>query len=347
MSVSIQCPVCSSGNHSPVDRFGELTFLRCSKCTLEFCYPSAYDRETYNAAYKAGATPDFYVPSVQWLHDAGNDLAEARWMLFAAQIEALDWLQSNHAGVFILDIGCGPGWFLIRAQQLGFRVAGVEVGSEPVRALCERGYNVVCGSIESVPQEWSPQVITVFEVLEHLPDPVNFLLQIRNRFPASLLVLTVPSPKRWTKAGHHRDLADFPPNNLTRWNPASLVRALSRAGYNPFHVGYSKPLPLETAAVSIRGLWRSWTSKMPDRLIDTGVGAPLRHLKREVRVRKWKCVPGFLCSSIFRRMGWSGISMLAIARPEMNWGLPSGDQGRAQSEERVRIAPVPQAKVED
>ena len=318
MSEIVQCPVCRGSENARVDVFGEFSFLRCAQCTLEFCHPIEYDRANYDAAYKADGSSTFYVPSAQWLREASPALNEARWMLFAAQTEALAWLKANRGGASILDIGCGPGWFLIRARQLGFRVAGVEIGSEPVRLLRDRGYDVVCGSIESVPPQWSPQVVTVFEVLEHLPDPVQFLRQIRQRFPQALLILTVPSPRRWTKAGSHRDLADYPPNHLTRWNPASLTEALSLAGYSESEVRYSKPRPLELASVSVRGLWNSWTRKMPDRLTEVELGGSLRRLQKEIEVRKWKCVPGYLGASLFRLLGSSGISMLAIATAQSN-----------------------------
>jgi SAM-dependent methyltransferase len=272
-----------------------------------------YEAANYEEAYKNGAERGFYVPSAQWLREAGPHLREARWMLFAGQVEALSWLKANCAGASILDIGCGPGWFLIRARQLGFKVSGVEVGSEPVRILREKGYDVICGSVDQVPREWSPQVVTLFEVLEHLPNPVDFLRQIKNRFREASLILTVPSPLRWTKAGRHRDIADFPPNHLTRWNPCCLTRALSLAGYKRLEVSYTKPRPIEMASVSIAGLWQSWTDRMPNRLNDAHLGGPLRPIRREVMVRKLKCVPGFLFASLFRARGWSGISMLAIA----------------------------------
>ena len=122
----------------------------------------------------------------------------------------------------------------------------------------------------------------------------------------SLVIVTVPRPRRWTKAGKHRNIADFPPNHLTRWNSYSLMRAPSLAGYGQLEVSYSEPLPIEMASVSIRGLGQSWTGKMPDRLIESRIGGRLRHLQREVIVRRLKCVPGFFCSSIFRIVGWSG-----------------------------------------
>jgi len=125
----------------------------------------------------------------------------------------------------------------------------------------------------------------------------------------------VPSPKRWTKGGKHRDVADYPPNHLTRWNTQSLRRVLSHAGYSNIEVSYPKPSALETASVSITGLARSWFGEMPDALSEAIGTSSLRSLKREIAVRKLKCFPGFFFSNAFRLAGWSGISMLGIARP--------------------------------
>ena len=204
---------------------------------------------------------------------------------------------------------------LARARQMGFRVKGVEVGSLPVELLKQKGFEVECGSLEAIPDNWQPDVITLFEVLEHLPDPAGFLKKIRERFQSSIFILSVPSPRRWTKGGKHRDVADYPPNHLTRWNTESLQRVLSRAGYSKIEVSYPKPSTLETASVSLAGLIRSWRGQMPDKLSEAIGSSPLRPLKKEIAVRKLKCVPGFFLSNAFRMAGWSGISMLGIAQP--------------------------------
>ncbi|MGC2695532.1 MAG: class I SAM-dependent methyltransferase [Candidatus Angelobacter sp.] len=254
------------------------------------------------------------MPALKWLAEASPDLEEAHWMLFSAQIEVLHWLKSNMPETSILDIGCGSGWFLARAKQLGFRAAGVEIGSAPAILLQQKGFRVVCGSLESVPADWHPEVVTLFEVLEHLPYPSKFLADIRARFPQSTFILSVPSPKRWTKAGNHRDLADYPPNHLTRWNPESLRRALTDAGYCRVQVNYSRPRALETASVSIKTIWQGWRNQMPETLPEAIAGTQLRSLKKEILVRRLKCVPGIVLMGTFRALGWSGISMWAIAQ---------------------------------
>lgn len=308
------CLVCKNISDSVVEHFGNFRFVRCPDCTLEFCDPLKYDRGSYDRAYK-GNDADFYVPASSWLSQARNNLPESKWMLFAAQQNALKWIESNFPFASILDIGCGSGWFLARARQMGFRVKGVEVGSLPVELLKQKGFEVECGSLEAIPDNWQPDVITLFEVLEHLPDPAGFLKKIRERFQSSIFILSVPSPRRWTKGGKHRDVADYPPNHLTRWNTESLQRVLSRAGYSKIEVSYPKPSTLETASVSLAGLIRSWRGQMPDKLSEAIGSSPLRPLKKEIAVRKLKCVPGFFLSNAFRMAGWSGISMLGIAQP--------------------------------
>jgi 2-polyprenyl-3-methyl-5-hydroxy-6-metoxy-1,4-benzoquinol methylase len=313
-SRGVPCPLCKSIAHDPIERFGSFCFLRCPECTLEFCNPLQYSRENYDLAYKDQAA-DFYVPTSSWLSQASANLPESKWMLFSAQQNALKWIESNHPFASILDIGCGSGWFLARARQMGFRVKGVEVGSVPVQLLKQKGFEVECGSLEAIPENWQPDVVTLFEVLEHLPDPTDFLTKIRHRFQNSIFILSVPSPKRWTKGGKHRDVADYPPNHLTRWNTISLQRALSHAGYSKIEVTYPKPSALETASVSITGLIRSWFGEMPDALPEAIGTSSLRSLKAEVITRKVKCLPGLFFSNAFHFAGWSGISMLGIARP--------------------------------
>jgi hypothetical protein len=54
---------------------------------------------------------------------------------------------------------------------------------------------------------------------------------------------------------------------------------------------------------------------MPDALPEAIGTSSLRSLKAEVIARKVKCLPGLFFSNAFHFAGWSGISMLGIARP--------------------------------
>ena len=86
-------------------------------------------------------------------------------------------------GSLILDIGCAAGAFPKAAKDLGFNVVGIE----PSKWLCEQArkqYNldVRQGTLSSQKLEGEKfDVVTLWDVLEHLTDPVNELTLINKK----------------------------------------------------------------------------------------------------------------------------------------------------------------------
>ena len=79
----------------------------------------------------------------------------------------------------LLDVGCASGLFLAHALRAGWEVTGIE----PNEKLCqqaEKNLNgmgkVLCATMETACFEGRFDAITLWDVLEHVPDPVRFLL---------------------------------------------------------------------------------------------------------------------------------------------------------------------------
>lgn len=73
----------------------------------------------------------------------------------------------------LLDVGCGDGEFLLLAEKRGFRVAGLEHSPGAATIARERGLaDIHVGDLADV--EGRFDVITLFDVAEHLEDPVSF-----------------------------------------------------------------------------------------------------------------------------------------------------------------------------
>jgi 2-polyprenyl-3-methyl-5-hydroxy-6-metoxy-1,4-benzoquinol methylase len=87
--------------------------------------------------------------------------------------ESLAHVQRYRRSGHLLDVGCHVGTFLTLAQQSGFEVAGVEPsrwGAEIANSRIDG--KVHCGAIEDAPlPEGGYDVITLWDVIEHLPDP--------------------------------------------------------------------------------------------------------------------------------------------------------------------------------
>lgn len=76
----------------------------------------------------------------------------------------------------ILDIGCGPGLFCLEASREGLRAEGIE----PSRMLAEIGWKKLKANVHhTLLEDYEPGYkfsgITVWDVLEHIPNPVEVL----------------------------------------------------------------------------------------------------------------------------------------------------------------------------
>jgi SAM-dependent methyltransferase len=136
----------------------------------------------------------------------------------------------------LLDIACGEGILLNAARQAGYSVTGVDFDDTAVKvARASLGLQrVYAMSLEDFISQSNDKfdVITFFEVLEHLDNPREFLLSVRRLLKAGgHIALSVPNRLRWkpmlTFAG-----IDFPPHHFTRWDVDCLSRFLCANGFD-------------------------------------------------------------------------------------------------------------------
>lgn len=100
----------------------------------------------------------------------------------------------------ILDVGCATGVFLKEMQNHGWDAFGVEPSVYAAGVAADQlGLNVFNGYLDEAEfQEHFFDVITLWDVFEHLPDPVE-TLQIIKRIlkPDGSLVITMPNTDSW------------------------------------------------------------------------------------------------------------------------------------------------------
>ncbi|HET8736997.1 MAG TPA: class I SAM-dependent methyltransferase [Pricia sp.] len=103
----------------------------------------------------------------------------------------------------VLDVGAGTGDFLVAARKSGWSVTGVEPNPH-ARLRSQEKKMELLPDLESLPQR-KFQVITLWHVLEHLPDLENQITKLRGHLEdEGTLIIAVPNFKSYD-AEHYRE----------------------------------------------------------------------------------------------------------------------------------------------
>lgn len=143
------------------------------------------------------------------------------------------WVRELGPSGLALDVGCGAGWMLGALRRQGWRVVGVErsVTSAAVAAAAS-GASVFVGDLGGLRPEPRFDLIILFQVLEHLPDPLGTLQQVTKLLKSGgIMVLAVPNLEGWQarvagRSWFHLDV----PRHLYHFSRRSLFRILSQVG---------------------------------------------------------------------------------------------------------------------
>lgn len=131
----------------------------------------------------------------------------------------------------LLEIGSAYGLFLEAAGAAGYAVRGVELSKAGAAKSTERGFDVFNGQLADAPAE-PADVVCFWDTLEHVPDPLEFLRQVRSRLAddgvfalSTPYFSSLPSKllgKRWWTLK--------PEQHIWHYTPATLRTLAARAG---------------------------------------------------------------------------------------------------------------------
>lgn len=225
------CAVCESSEPEPlVVRKGHQV-VKCGQCGLVYMSPRPRRRQELHALY----TDDAYCRR-QILHagHAGRT-SEAQWRL--AQVERHVPRRGR-----LLDVGCSTASFLVAARRRGWDVTGLDVSAGAIDyATSVLGLSAVVGTLEEarLPAA-SFDVITVFECIEHMPDPAG-ALEAASRLlkPDGVLVITTPNIDGLVPRVTYHLLArtigawehPTPPHHVYQFSRRTIAALLNKTGF--------------------------------------------------------------------------------------------------------------------
>jgi SAM-dependent methyltransferase len=136
----------------------------------------------------------------------------------------------------LLDVGCGNGDFLASLRERGWEVFGTDFSNAACEFARAKGISVHQGPLASAGfSDKLFDVVTLWHVLEHLPDPTAELIEIRRILrDDGLLIIQVPNSKSITLklTGIHWLPLDLP-RHLQHFTPLTLNQLLKQTGFTP------------------------------------------------------------------------------------------------------------------
>jgi len=127
----------------------------------------------------------------------------------------------------LLDVGCGTGDFLQVAFQSGWNIAGIEPNLQ-ARAIANKKTNDSAFDSEQLFnfESQSFDVITLWHVLEHLPDlEAHFALFKKLLRPDGVLIIAVPNYKSYDAQVYKEFWAAYDvPRHLWHFSQVSIKR---------------------------------------------------------------------------------------------------------------------------
>ena len=204
--------------------------------------PSELER-AYREAYYTEEKPTF-------LAHAAED-AEWSSLSYRDRLESFEKLLPPERRK-LLDIGCGPGFFLNTAKEWGWTVQGVEPSRQAAAHARSLGFDIVeeffNGRTASQLRRYD--VVHLNNVLEHVPNPLEIVRLARERVTkGGVLCLNVPNDFSPFQAGARAALSlpewwVAPPHHLNYFDFDSLASLVSRAGFRVAERSTSFPMEL-------------------------------------------------------------------------------------------------------
>lgn len=226
-ALSSPCPLCGGMSHDVIARTGRdgdlLTTAMCIACGHVFTSPvpteaelSAYYAEKYREDYKRVAQP-----KPKHVLRAGKRALE--------RLEILS--RHKQPPARLLDVGAGGGEFVYLAAKAGYAAQGIEPNrGYAAHARDALGADVVAATFQDARvADGDCDVVTIHHVLEHLPDPMAALAQIRSWLaPGGVLMLEVPN----IASTYHAPARRFHRAHIQTFNETGLEDAIANAGFD-------------------------------------------------------------------------------------------------------------------
>lgn len=232
----IECDNCGGGNFDFIfsggDKLlgveGQFQIVQCQNCGIYLLAPKITAEEM------AKYYPEDYICYLEAIEDDPDPINRMNRM-GALKKRVRQVVQRVDEPGRILDIGCATGIFLNGMKELGWQTLGIEPNAEAAEYAIKRfNLDVIHGYLvdANLPED-SFDVVTIWDVIEHVPKVESFIIEILKILkPGGLLIATLPNGKAWERYLFGRYWVGWEiPRHYRTFTPSTIKDFLLRHGF--------------------------------------------------------------------------------------------------------------------
>jgi len=190
----VKCNICNTTDEEFLFYAPE-RIVKCRRCGLIYSNPRL-DSKSLKKIY----TDEYFLKSGDVLGVEENYIEDEPIISLSmhARMKKVEWF-ANKRG-HLLDIGCAAGFSLLVAQERGWDAEGVECSEYCVNYARSRGLSVYHGTLDDYPgQEESMDAITMWDYLEHSPNPLSDLRNCASLLKkGGVILFSIPNVDSWS-----------------------------------------------------------------------------------------------------------------------------------------------------
>ena len=234
-------------HHGPVlDEANGYTVIDCAQCGFAHILPFPSDAqlaEIYREEYYSTEKPAYierHKEDLAWWNLVYNE----RYDTFEQHLSA--------GSRRVLDVGAGPGFFLLRGRERGWDTLALEPSRQAAEHIRTLGIPVISEFLntETAARLGRFDVIHLSEVVEHLPDPAATIELCRTLLnPQGILCITVPNDYNPLQAAFRQSHPRspwwvVPPHHINYFSSQTMEALVRRCGFEVVHAESTFPLEL-------------------------------------------------------------------------------------------------------
>jgi 2-polyprenyl-3-methyl-5-hydroxy-6-metoxy-1,4-benzoquinol methylase len=211
------CPSCNFFKTTKKLTKDNFDIVKCNKCNLIFVNP-ILDKEQYLKAYKSKE----YQKIMKSLGEKSHMYRVNRFGK-----ERVNYLSNffKKKKIRALDVGCSTGFFLEAAKKKNWDCEGLELNPSAADFGKKRGLKIYEQDLSNFKTKKKYDIITLFDVLEHLADPKKIIEQAKKLLKnQGLLYVYVPNWNCASRILMKEKNCHFiwPTHHLTYFTPETL-----------------------------------------------------------------------------------------------------------------------------